>query len=159
MLLSWQIAPPRWPITHQSHSQSLCRFFSIAFCDHIFIWQQYILVCIQHTIATCPIFLFALHTPLSTNICSHRTHLLMAQLPFQLFLPHRAGTVSHVNLSHLSVNLSGHPDPFAMLCYHLVNAWLRRELCGVTVGLNRYPQGFADKHLGRTEPVGRRLEH
>ena len=30
--------------------------------------------------------------------------------------------VSHVNLSHLSVNLSGHPNPFVMLRYHLAYA-------------------------------------
>ena len=31
--------------------------------------------------------------------------------------------------------------------------FVRQELRGITVGLSGYPQGFADKHLGRTEPV------
>ena len=29
--------------------------------------------------------------------------------------------------------------------------WLRQELCGITAGLSRIPQGFACKHLGRME--------
>ena len=29
-----------------------------------------------------------------------------------------------------------------LLHYHLVYAWLRQELCGITAGLSRYPQGF-----------------
>ena len=41
----------------------------------------------------------------------------------------------------------------SMLRYHLVYAWLRQELCGITVGLSGYPQGLANKHLSRTESV------
>ena len=31
-------------------------------------------------------------------------------------------------------------------------AWLRHYSCGITLGLSLVPQGFAYKHLGRTEP-------
>ena len=30
---------------------------------------------------------------------------------------------------------------------------LGKNFCGITVGLSGYPQGFANEHLGRTEPV------
>ena len=47
-----------------------------------------------------------------------------------------------------------------VLCYHLAYAWLRQGLHGVTAGLSRVPQGFAFKHLGRTEPgCDNRLRH
>ena len=42
--------------------------------------------------------------------------------------------------------------PHNVLCYHLVYAWLRQELHGITVGLSRIPQGFTYRHLGRMEP-------
>ena len=39
-----------------------------------------------------------------------------------------------------------------LLHYHLAYAWLRQDLCGITLRLSWIPQGIAYMHLGRTEP-------
>ncbi|KAF8273164.1 hypothetical protein EI94DRAFT_55075 [Lactarius quietus] len=104
MLLSWRIAPTRRPFTRQSPSRSLCGPLPIS------IRQQHTLLYVRHAIATAayPPPLYIHHPPATF---AHAEHTCLWNGCRSSF-PSLAELVSHVNFSHLSANLSEHPDPF-----------------------------------------------